>query len=295
MTYPTREHEELLRRALRGVADSVEPADDGLERIRARLKPPRPAIAAWMMSGAEPAALRLRPVLNSFRLRSRLALGAVRPALSKIRAVMAWFRPSDDTPKVHPIWVRPVVTVAAFVVIIASGAFAINELQHTITQAGTTTGNSQTADPFVSSGGEGLHSQAQEILPPAPPGGPPQRIWPMRSPQPSLASPAPTLAGSPSPSCSPSVAPTRTPTPVSSPTPTPTATTPPQSPTPTPTETGGSPSPTSPSPTDSLTTVASSAPSTISYVSYATSAPSADSASAPTASPPPVTPGTRPC
>jgi hypothetical protein len=46
MTYPTRDHEELLRRALHTAAESVEPAGDGLERIRARLSPPCPPGAA---------------------------------------------------------------------------------------------------------------------------------------------------------------------------------------------------------------------------------------------------------
>jgi hypothetical protein len=46
MTYPTRDHEELLCRALHTAAESVEPAGDGLERIRARLSPSCPPRAA---------------------------------------------------------------------------------------------------------------------------------------------------------------------------------------------------------------------------------------------------------
>jgi hypothetical protein len=297
MTYPTREHEELLRRALRGAADSVEPADDGLERIRARLKPPRPAIAAWMMSGAEPAALRLRPILTWFRLRLALSAGGPRrrPTLSGLRPAMRGVGPAmarlggrrSGSVSARAGWLRAAAAMAAFAVIIGSGAFAIGALQHSITQTGTTTGNSQSAGPPVSSSGGGLHSQGQKILPPVPLVGPPFRIWPMHSPQPSLASPAPTIKTSPPPSCGPSVAPSQTPTPINTPTPTPTSTPPPASPTPTPSDTGGSPSP-SPSPSGSLTTTgASPAVSTMAYISYA--------GSAPTATSPPVTPGTRPC
>ena len=44
------DHEDFLRRALHAAADSVEPSDDGLERIRARLRAPRPRPVAWMMA-----------------------------------------------------------------------------------------------------------------------------------------------------------------------------------------------------------------------------------------------------
>ena len=44
------DHEDLLRRALHAAADSVEPSDDGLERIRARLRAPHPRPVAWMMA-----------------------------------------------------------------------------------------------------------------------------------------------------------------------------------------------------------------------------------------------------
>src|ERR1700728_3429512 len=42
--------DEFLRHVLREQADAVAPADDGLERIRARLTGPRPAPLAWVMA-----------------------------------------------------------------------------------------------------------------------------------------------------------------------------------------------------------------------------------------------------
>ena len=44
--------DEFLRRVLQEQADAVEPGDDGLERIRARLTRPRPAPSAKMASGS---------------------------------------------------------------------------------------------------------------------------------------------------------------------------------------------------------------------------------------------------
>src|SRR5260370_14946550 len=65
MTQP--EQEEILRRALHAVADAIEPAADGLERIRERLSKPRPLAVAWLMAGwtglAQPALLRMEPVV----------------------------------------------------------------------------------------------------------------------------------------------------------------------------------------------------------------------------------------
>jgi hypothetical protein len=61
--------DEILSRALRVAADSIEPAGDGLERIRARLTTPRPLPVAWLMASytdvALPALIWLRSVLDS--------------------------------------------------------------------------------------------------------------------------------------------------------------------------------------------------------------------------------------
>src|ERR1022692_1388340 len=45
-----RDYDEVLRRALHAAADSVEPADDGLQRIRSRLNKPHSPFVAWMMT-----------------------------------------------------------------------------------------------------------------------------------------------------------------------------------------------------------------------------------------------------
>jgi hypothetical protein len=45
-----RDHDELLRRALHEAVDWLEPSEDGLERIRARLTRPRSAPVAWIIA-----------------------------------------------------------------------------------------------------------------------------------------------------------------------------------------------------------------------------------------------------
>jgi hypothetical protein len=145
MTHPTLDHEERLRRALRAAADSVEPAADGLGRIRARLTPPRPVIAAWMVSGTEPAVLRLRLAVTWLRLRLGLAHGRIgpavsrtRPALGRITAAFTGVMPARGGPRTRAAWLRPAGAMAAFVVIIGSGALAIGQLQQTATLSGRT-------------------------------------------------------------------------------------------------------------------------------------------------------------
>jgi hypothetical protein len=247
MTYPTREHEELLRRALRVAADSVEPAGDGLERIRARLTTPRPAVAAWMMSGTEPAVLRLRPLLTSLRpLLTRLRQ-VTESALDRLWAGRGALR-------THPAWLRPAAAMAAFVVIIGSGALAIRALQHTITQ--TAAPQSLGVAEGTSSGqsGRGVNGKGHKLiqlvpvpLVPLNPSLP--EFWPLRTP---TGTPPP-HSSQPTPLASPSCSVTTTPPPTPTPSPPPTT---PVSPTPTsgspsPTATGtGSPTPTA-SPTDS--------------------------------------------
>src|SRR5215469_6669363 len=109
------EQEEILRRALHAVADAIEPAPDGLERIRERLSRPRPLAEAWLMAGwtglAQPVLLRMEPVLAGAagRLSDRLvqwlrlmirALRATgerpRPAGQRLRLVVERLRPAGE-------------------------------------------------------------------------------------------------------------------------------------------------------------------------------------------------------
>jgi hypothetical protein len=247
MTHPTLDHEERLRRALRAAADSVEPAADGLGRIRARLTPPRPVIAAWMVSGTEPAVLRLRLAVTWLRLRLGLAHGRIgpvagraRPALGLLTAAFTAIMPVRGEPRTRPTWLRTVGAMAAFVVIIGSGALAIGRLQQTVAPAGSVAAVGPSRGHASGRRTAGLTGAgtARELKktgwPLAALAGPQLSTGLPPAPNPRKASPAPSST------CPPSTKPSSTPTP------TPTSPSPSVSPTPTPT----SPSPSvSPSPT----------------------------------------------
>src|SRR5579864_4329214 len=98
------EQEEILRRALHAVADTIEPAGDGLERIRERLSRPRPLAVAWLMVGwtvlAQPLLLRMEPAVAGAagRLRSwlRLMVGSLGTELERLGPVAEHVRPAVE-------------------------------------------------------------------------------------------------------------------------------------------------------------------------------------------------------
>jgi hypothetical protein len=268
MTHPTLDHEERLRTALRAAADSVEPAADGLGRIRARLRPPRPVIAAWMVSGTEPAMLRLRLAVTWLRLRLGLAHGRTGPvagwawpALGRITAAFTGIMPARGEPRTRAAWLRPAGALAAFVVIIGSGALAIGRLQQQASPFGPAAQTGRIGGHQSKSGAGGLTGAGAPremkntgwLLVPLTP----RVSTGLPAPNPTKASPAPSSTCPPSPTPSPTPTPT-SPSPSATPTPTPTPTSPSPSatPTPTPTPTGSE----SPSPGASAMPTSSGAP-----------------------------------
>jgi hypothetical protein len=67
MSQDDRDFEASLRRLLDEAADSVQPGAEGLERIRARLTRPRPAVVAWTTAAASVAVRRARGAAESAR------------------------------------------------------------------------------------------------------------------------------------------------------------------------------------------------------------------------------------
>ena len=65
MTQHSGDYEDFLRGALHAAVDSAEPADDGLERIRARLTTPHPLLVAWLMAACSWVARYARGSLDS--------------------------------------------------------------------------------------------------------------------------------------------------------------------------------------------------------------------------------------
>lgn len=90
------EQGEILRRALHAVADTIEPAPDGLERIRARLSKPRPPVLVEL-------AARLSGRLGAWLRPGIRSLGAaterLRPATRRVLAAVGLLRPGSGTPR----------------------------------------------------------------------------------------------------------------------------------------------------------------------------------------------------
>ena len=119
MNQRDRDYEELLRRALRASADSVVPAEDGLERIRARLSTPHPSLVAWMMAGFSEVASRAAAGLQSVSDWLRPMPGAARERLRVTR-------PGPRRGGLARL--RPTAVLAIAVFVVAGGALALTPL-----------------------------------------------------------------------------------------------------------------------------------------------------------------------
>jgi hypothetical protein len=109
MTSPERDYEDILRRALRAAAESVEPAADGLDRIRGRLSAPRYSpfvLLTEFLQWFRPFLLRIdsgtagaRTGLQALATRTQLAartgqaVDRIRPALAAAALLAARARP----------------------------------------------------------------------------------------------------------------------------------------------------------------------------------------------------------
>jgi hypothetical protein len=124
-----RDLEEVLRRELRMVAESVRPAADGLDRIRSRIREQRPAPFGWTMAGsagfAEPGRLSVRDLLPFHRaLQAFLYTGMHR------------FGPSDHRMTWHR-WLRPMAALATVVFVVLAGSWAVTALPHITASSGS--------------------------------------------------------------------------------------------------------------------------------------------------------------
>jgi hypothetical protein len=230
--------EHTLRRALRLAADSIEPAGDGLERIRGKIAagPPPPMMATgW-------AARRARYLSGLLAVLMTVAwyLEPIGKRLWYAFAELAdRFRPdAEDTRKVR--WLRPAGALTAAFVVVAGLSFAITTVPPALIEA---TGKTSTPHADNRSGGGGPSSGNS---------GSPNGSGTQSSQGPN---------SSPNSSTSCSTGPSSSGTPSPSPSPSPTTSSPSTSPSPSPTPTTSSPdtgSPSaSPSPTDSATGQAS--------------------------------------
>src|SRR5450755_631947 len=224
MSQRDRDYDEILRRALHAAANSVEPAEDGLERIRARLTSPYPTPLAWVMAGCSQVARYTAGVLQSVLAWPETVLGPVR---ERFRSAQPGPPPGRRRARLRP---AAAAAIAAFAVI--AGALALTPLpRQAISQTaafvrylenGGSAGG--TAEPGGSGHGAGVPPGGAAV-PSTAHGKPAHRHLasaPCAAPTPALtrsAAPSgtvcPSPTGSPSPTASPSA--TASPSPTGSP------------------------------------------------------------------------------
>jgi len=240
-----RDYEDILRDALRAAAESVEPAGNGLERIRHRSHSRRSA-RSTLTTAAD--------WLRLYRIRLSVRLESFRWELSQRGIGQPPTGPDHDgrTPvgktaaRLGPAaaWLKPAFAVAAVVAVVVVGVFTLNRMQEAvITPTGSAASPGQQQVPASAAG---LASPGPWTVPIGVSTSLPAAASKKKS---TLATPA--VACTPTPTPSPSATPSASASATPSATPSDTTTT---GPTPTPSVTGGSPS-------DTPTTGGTQAPS----------------------------------
>src|SRR6266542_2370293 len=192
-----RDLEDALRRALRTAADSVEPAADGLDRIRFRICARRPVPSGWNMAELAGPAVLGNPVLRNLLPVSIAAQAA-------FHAVARWFRPGPDAIGWYR-WLRPAAALATGLFVVLAGSWAITALPQVIAPSasnGSAPGSGGGRVPVASGSGPAAPRTGSQS-PVASPSYPTSSATPTPSSSPS-ASPTPSASCSPSASPAPS-------------------------------------------------------------------------------------------
>jgi hypothetical protein len=250
-----RDYEDALRRALTAAAESIEPAGDGLQRIRHRLDSPRSprsvlsGCAEWLELRGTRFLVRLEPGLEA----ARAALRRTGPLVALVSFVRGLFSPragarggghrgpAGSPGRLGPAgaWLKPVFAVSAAVAIVVVGVVILNHEGQTLIGPSSSV---STSSPSSRLGGGGTTANSKRWKLPlgvktAPAGSAAQNPRPKSvlpvvactpTPSPSAATTAPSATATPT--ATPSASGTATGTPATpSPTdtaqPTPTATT----------------------------------------------------------------------
>ncbi|MDX6335281.1 MAG: hypothetical protein QOG05_2621 [Streptosporangiaceae bacterium] len=247
-----RDYEDVLRRALTAAAESIEPAGDGLQRIRHRLdsrRSPRSVLsrcAGWLDVHGTRFLVRLEPAIEAARaaLRRTGPLSGLLLALGRFladafsprgRRRAGGHRGAASAPgRLGPAgaWLKPVFAVAAAVAIVAVGVVVLNH--ETSMLISPTNNNVGTAGPASSLGSGGRTANSKRWKLPLGVKATQQITGPGRQQGVTTKLPAVACTPTPTPSVSTS-APAGTPTPTPTPTVTGSAT---GTPTPQPTESG---------------------------------------------------------
>ncbi len=200
-------HEAYLRAALHAAADSLEPQDDGLERIRARLQHARPRAVSWLLAAGDAVRLRTPAALQDALYRLNAGLWTVWERFAPAPA------PGKHRSRTQGL-LRPLAAMAVVVFIVAAGTYVAIDVSTAVSPS------SSSSHPRTGPTGPAGHPASSPSSSPTASGAGPVTHRPSASPTCS-----PTTTPQPSGSPSPSPSPTPTPTPTATPTPTPTATT----------------------------------------------------------------------
>jgi hypothetical protein len=222
MKVQERDYDDVLRSALRAAAESVEPAADGLERIRGRVSTRH--VSPFMLLSEL-----VRYWFRQLPLGLGSGTGGARSALSRLRArpgaaahrspppPAGWrarLRPAFTRLGPAASWLKPVLAVGGAVGIVVAGVFTLGQVQQAITptnQISRPNAPHHRPSPPVSAVAVSPSQQATSapaaFIPPA--------ATPTCSPSPKTSA-APEISSTPTPTVS------STPTPTTSGTPTPT-------------------------------------------------------------------------
>jgi hypothetical protein len=217
-----RDLEDALRRALRTAADSVEPAADGLDRIRSRICARRPVPTGWNMAELAGPAVNGNPVLRNLLPVSIAAQAAFHAVVQRLRPGpdgIGWYR-----------WLRSAAALATAFVVVLAGSWAITALPQVIAPSasnGSAPGSGGGRVPVTSSSGPAAPrtgSQSPVASPSYPTSSATYPTGHRGKSSPSASSPSasPALSSSPSAGPAPSSSPSASPAPSSSPSASPT-------------------------------------------------------------------------
>jgi hypothetical protein len=163
-----RDYEDALRRALTAAAESIEPASDGLQRIRHRLDSPRSprsilsGCAEWLELQGTRFLVRLEPVTEAGRTALRQS-GPLLALVSFLRRLLSpktarragGHRGPGGTPgRLGPAgaWLKPVFAVSAAVAIVVVGVVILNHEGQTLIGPSSSVSTSSPSSGLIGGG-----------------------------------------------------------------------------------------------------------------------------------------------
>lgn len=209
------EREAALRRALHAAADGIEPRADGLQRIQARLRPPRPLALAWADAIWTDVRFRVPSLLQEW----------LEQLLAAFSLVWQRFGPrprhASERRSRARSWLRPVAALGVTVFVVAAGAYVAIDAQQAIFPSSSNSAHSNGGGGGAgpgSQGNPGGSAQSQAVSGPYSGHSGTAKTPSCRPTKPSGGGPAASGSAGTSQSASPSTSPTGS----SSPSPTPT-------------------------------------------------------------------------